>query len=322
MKSLILILTLMITGCASNHHLVFFTNTTIGLEVGSEPANGTPAKFILGYKRQEGVIDPLIPDYELAPGTNSGITEPTNGDTNIVLTPNGTAIPKGSMTKAHSVLAKMNFGATGGGSDASAAQFFATGRAAELLAGSDGITGALSGDPQNNVTRKLNINNKINNRISAHLDGIYQLLIHASLNGDKTDRAKEIKASVDKIDKGFFKEKFLSYYWSDPGKTKLAIEEYDIKAGKQSFDNTYPYLQALRLSLKIAKEAILNTAITNNAGVALTDADRKSMLDAIEQYPRRYEKGTNIISSNQDVLAMINYVYNDVLLASQGNNEE
>jgi hypothetical protein len=110
-----------LSGCASNQHLVFFTNTTIGVEIGSEPASGSPAKFIVGYKRQEGVIDPLIPDYEFIP--NSGgtvaptdtlntLTSPENGDTNIILTPQGTAIPKGQNNKAHSVLAKMNFGAT------------------------------------------------------------------------------------------------------------------------------------------------------------------------------------------------------------------
>ena len=106
----------LVSGCASNHHLVFFTNSTIGLEVGSEPNTGTPAKFILGYKRQEGVIDPLIPDYEFHSHDGSeAIIEPTSGDTNIILTPAGVAAPKGSVTSPHSVLAKMNFGATGGG---------------------------------------------------------------------------------------------------------------------------------------------------------------------------------------------------------------
>ncbi|AWB57190.1 hypothetical protein [Colwellia sp. Arc7-D] len=312
MKIFILTFTLMLTGCASNHHLVFFTNTTIGLEVGSEPANGTPAKFILGYKRQEGVIDPLIPDYIMSKDKNAGITEPTNGGTNIVLTPNGTAIPKGSLTRAHSVLAKMNFGATGGGTDASAAQFFATGKASELLAASDGITGALSGDPQNNVSQKLNINAKINNTISAHLDGIYQLLTLAN-----TDRSREIKVNIDQIDKGLFKDEFIEYYWVDGAKTILYSGKWDVKTGVHSFDNTYTYLQGLNSSFKIVKEAILKKGITDDNGVALTDASRKTMLDAIEQYPRKYEKGSNIISSNRDVLEMINYVYNDVLLESE-----
>lgn len=145
-----------LSGCASNHHLVFFTNTTIGLEVSSDPTGGSPAKFILGYKRQEGVIDPLIPEYEYIPADNGSMTEPENGDTNIVMTPKGTAIPKGSVTKSHSVLAKMNFGATGGGTGASAAQFFATGRAAELIAMAPGISGALSGDPGNNISGVVN----------------------------------------------------------------------------------------------------------------------------------------------------------------------
>ena len=153
-------------GCSSNHHLVFFTNTTIGVEIASEPASGSPAKFIVGYKRQEGVIDPLIPDYEFIPNDTSAnggvpggatlaaLEQPENGDTSIIMTPQGTAIPKGQNNKAHSVLAKMNFGATGGGSGASASQFFATGLAAELLAKSKGIAGALAGDPEINKVQK------------------------------------------------------------------------------------------------------------------------------------------------------------------------
>ena len=125
-----------LASCASAKHLIFFTNTTIGLEVSAESNAPTPAKFVLGYKRQEGVIDPIMdPECTFTPSTTPGAAPFKQECGNL-------------MPEAHSVLAKMNFGAQGGGASASAAQWFATGQAAINLSDAPGIAGAVTGSAE------------------------------------------------------------------------------------------------------------------------------------------------------------------------------
>ena len=321
-KTLLLLLgSGLVSGCASNHHLVFFTNTTIGLEVGSEPNTGNPAKFVLGYKRQEGVIDPLIPDYEFHSHAGSDkITEPKSGDTNIVLTPAGVAAPKGSVTSPHSVLAKMDFGATGGGTGASAAQWFATGKAAELVAQSSGISGALSGDPQNNVTPSIDLGkNKGDLAAFAYLDDVYNILDKSAGSGDKGSIEQKLK--VDLVDSGLYKESFVSYSWGNPAKTDLVIKSYDTKKDKSYFPNVIQYLATLSLSETVAEEAILKQGVTVS-GAAITDDQKKKLLEAAKSYPEKYKLGKDSLSKSQPVIEMINYVHTKVLLVESNNEGE
>ncbi|PHS59557.1 MAG: hypothetical protein COB03_02515 [Alteromonas sp.] len=311
----------LVSGCASNHHLVFFTNTTIGLEVGSEPNTGTPAKFVLGYKRQEGVIDPLIPDYEFHSYDGSdAIIEPTSGDTNIILTPAGVAAPKGSVTSPHSVLAKMNFGATGGGTGASAAQWFATGKAAELVAQSSGISGALSGDPENNVAPTIDLGKSKGDLAAyAYLDDVYKILDKSAVAGDKGSIEQKLK--VDLIDSGLYKESFVSYSWGNPGKTELIVSPYDTKKDKNYFPNVIQYLATLSLSETVAEEAIIKQGVTIS-GSPITDVQKKALLEAAKSYPIKYKKGKESLSKSQPVIEMIDYVHTKVLLVESKNGEE
>ncbi len=314
---------LALTGCASNHHLVFFTNTTIGVEISSEPNTGSPVKFLIGYKRQEGVIDPLIPDYEFHPNEKdtSGTTtlsEPTNGDTNIIMVRGGTAIPKGSTTKAHSVLAKMNFGATGGGADTTTAQFFATGPAAVELAKSEGITGALSGEPKNNPPHKINLVGNNNNDTAAvysHIKSIYDILIESTTTGEKhSQKSLEIKAKVDSIDSGFFKVQFTQYSWFDAAKIKINKNLYNVHAANHSFVNVIAYINNALISSKLAEEAVINSATTDTTGAVLTLVERKDMLEKSKESMVRHNKGRDLLSSNEAVLEMLEHVYKKVIL--------
>jgi len=310
-----------VSGCASNHHLVFFTNSTIGLEVGSEPNTGTPAKFVLGYKRQEGVIDPLIPDYEFHTSTSaSSIVEPISGETNIVLTPAGVAVPKGSVTSPHSVLAKMNFGATGGGTGASSAQWFATGRAAELVAQSSGISGALSGDPENNAVPTLEFESyKGDLAAFAYLDDVYNILKNSAESGD--DGSLEQKMKVDLIDSGIYKDSFVSYKWAGPEKTDLIVSSYEINEEDNYFPNVIMYLSTLSLSEKVAEEAIIKGQVTVS-GEPITEDQKRELLEATRSYPDKYRKGKESLSKSQPVIEMINYIHKEVLFVDSENDEE
>lgn len=316
-KRSMLLVCILISGCASNHHLVFFTNSTIGIEIGSEPNSGTPAKFIIGYKRQEGVIDPLIPNYEFesASTRDSSIQKPVSGDTNIVVTPDGTAIPKGTETKPHSVLAKMNFGATGGGSGASAAQWFATGKAAEIIAQAPGIAGAVSGDPENNKAQKLDFDPSDDNTANfAYLVKVYDLLEDFSKTDNAPSDAVTLVATLNGLDQGEFKKAFKQFMWTGATKTDISIADYDPKLGEQSFGNIPAYLKNLDDSQKIAKVFLANSNITVG-GSARTKAQTDSALNAVEEYKERYKSGLDKLISDQNVIKMVDYLHENVLLS-------
>lgn len=135
--AMVLIVLIAAIGCSNiDRSLIFFTNTTTGLEVSASGTTADPVRIILGYKRQEGVINPV---YDAA-----GI-ETVSYDVN--------GYPQHQTDKyrdeAYSVIAKYQGGSTGSAGDVSAAatnaQWFATGEAAVILAGQPGIAGAVTG---------------------------------------------------------------------------------------------------------------------------------------------------------------------------------
>ncbi|KUI98152.1 hypothetical protein VRK_28530 [Vibrio sp. MEBiC08052] len=314
-----LLLSGILTACASNQHLVFFTNTTIGLEVGSEPSSGTPAKFVLGYKRQEGVIDPLIPNYEFLPCTSklpcaseadvpntlskpengNTLLKPENGNTHIVLTPVGVAVPK--ETIPHSVLAKMNFGATGGGTGASASQWFATGLAAESLAKLPGVTSALSGYPVGSGI-DLGLHDHDLSRY-AYLVDIYSILKKAAESGDHD--AVRIKDKVDALDRGEYRKEFKYYTIDDENKLTSKPEKFN---EKKSFTNITTYLSRLEKSIGVCREAVLSE------DVIYKDEKKEDVLTAIIDYSPRLASGREKLSNHKSVIEMIHYVNNSLIM--------
>ena len=321
--SILPLLTLMLlSSCASNHHLVFFTNTTLGVEIGSEPASGSPVKFIVGYKRQEGVIDPLIPDYKFIENSTTGVdvasqkalTEPTNGDTSVVMTPQGTAIPSGK-NQAHSVIAKMNFGATGGGdTETTGAQFFATGKAAEILAQNEGITAALAGDSKIITKQKVNLGSG-DLLTASTLNSIYDLLNkHSKSTSPTAGEALALKLKLDSLDSGMFKTGFTHYSLATPP-ADFNIRPYPVQPGKSNFADLVTYLVNMESSLKTAQSLVLNNNATKN-GTALTAQERQDMVKNIASYPSRIEKARETLSKNEDVVKTINFVTNKILLSS------
>lgn len=130
-RALVLAACLATTSCSTfDRSLVFFTNTTIGAEVSVDVASGTaPIGVLVGYKRQEGTLNPVYDPDGLETGSGSS---------------------KKYREKAYSVIAKIQSGVSGTGSEEagaklSAAQWFATGEAAVLLAKAPGIAGAVTG---------------------------------------------------------------------------------------------------------------------------------------------------------------------------------
>lgn len=109
---------LALAGCQNlNRAMVFSTGTTIGVELSTSPASDTPVQLVFGMKRAEVLIDPVL-EGEHA----DGIT-PTS----------------------HSVIAKLagRINATQS-AGVQGAQWFASGRAAELLAAHPASAAALT----------------------------------------------------------------------------------------------------------------------------------------------------------------------------------
>ncbi|WP_038184820.1 hypothetical protein [Vibrio rhizosphaerae] len=305
----VLLLSGILTACASNQHLVFFTNTTIGLEVGSEPSSGTPAKFVLGYKRQEGVIDPLIPNYYFYSSDSKAevpntLSKPQNGNTHIVLTPAGVAVPKGSETLPHSVLAKMNFGATGGGTGAAASQWFATGLAAESLAKLPGVTSALSGYPVGSGI-DLGLHDHDLSRY-AYLVDIYSILKKAAESGDH--EAMRIKQKVDALDRGEYRKKFIYYYIDDVNGKKKVNHKAEKFSENKSFKNITTYLSRLDESIRVCRKAILSEELIDTA------EEKEAMLAAIVDYSPRLASGREKLSNHESVIEMLHYVNNSLIM--------
>jgi len=110
------------TGCQNlNRSMVFSTGTTIGVELSTSPASDAPLQLVFGLKRAEILIDPVLS------GEGADVVEPSS----------------------HSVIAKLAGrvdALTGNGVHGS--QWFASGRAAELLAVNPMSAASLTNDPQ------------------------------------------------------------------------------------------------------------------------------------------------------------------------------
>lgn len=114
-------------GCQNlNRAMIFSTGTTVGLELSTSPASDTPLQLVFGMKRAEVLIDPVLS------GEHADTIEP----------------------RAHSVLAKLagridrgSGGSAGSSTGLSGGQWFASGRAADLLARHPATAAALTDNP-------------------------------------------------------------------------------------------------------------------------------------------------------------------------------
>jgi hypothetical protein len=177
----------LLAGCQKDslldRSLIFSTHTTFGLEVSLQPTDAatTPVSIVIGYKRTDGVLNPVYhsegietPDVERTtsnetqpaetpgPGTvgpnpsadgkppQAGVVPVSTPPTRLVQTTERTGRRPRYRQDAYSVLAKFQGGAEGKVKESaeagmSIAEWFATGAAADILARQPGIAGAISG---------------------------------------------------------------------------------------------------------------------------------------------------------------------------------
>lgn len=150
---------LVLGGCvqATRHSntMIFGTNTSFGLSVGTDTAQ-VPT-IVVGYKRQEAVIMPLVANSlgAAASAANINRLDPCDLTKPVTVTggqfavhPCSLVAVNGKALDSYSVLA--SFGATydasGSGAKGGLAQYFATGIAAQLLAATGGASVVATGD--------------------------------------------------------------------------------------------------------------------------------------------------------------------------------
>ncbi len=132
------------SSCANiERSLVFSTGTTIGLEVAVSPSSEAPVDILIGYKRAEVLFDPIMNDKD----TNANKDKRQTYEIR---------------PRAHSVIAKLlgemkTTGTTGqqgpqAKAGLSVAQWFASGKAAEIIAQNGGAA-ALTDNP--NVAKEV-----------------------------------------------------------------------------------------------------------------------------------------------------------------------
>ena len=127
---------LYLSGCSTvERSMLFFTRTTIGIEVSTgEP--GTPVEIVAGYKRAEGVINPVYDSAGIGDGTTSKYRDEAYSVLATIRGEGAASAPVASTGSQGNVGTKIQGG-----------QWFATGAAAKILARQPGIAGAISGSP-------------------------------------------------------------------------------------------------------------------------------------------------------------------------------
>jgi hypothetical protein len=157
---LMLAAALFLVGCRHNtlidRSLIFSTHTSFGIEVSVSPSEtDSPAKLLIGYKRTEGVLNPVYYNLDKdgkGPSTRSVRDFYLNDAYSVLAKFEGTATSSGGATSQTTVTAAKsdtkdasgNLSATVQGG-MTLSQWFATGEAAKILARYGG--GALSDNP-------------------------------------------------------------------------------------------------------------------------------------------------------------------------------
>jgi hypothetical protein len=285
-----------LSGCVSSRHLVFFTNTTIGVEIAAEPNATTPAKFIIGYKRAEGVIDPLG-EGQVAESNEGKHPIQIGGSPKALLKPEG-----------HSVLAKLNFGAGGGGANSTTTQWFATGEAAKIIAQAPGIAGAVTGSPEIAKAAAEEARVSIRNTAPDRLSELAQLkIIYEQLTGQKAT-VKAAAVALAKMDAIDVSAQAPAFNWYEaPATAWLKLSPQPALAGGHTFPNATTYLARLSESVEALRKNIDPVAIElkmNDPAVAASagfirqaQEDYAKQKDLLAKLQKRMAEDTGLIAA-------------------------
>ena len=304
-------------GCENtllDRSLVFFTNTTMGVEVSVSPSDATaPVKLIIGYKRAEGVLNPVYHSQgvkapattdeseALAGGSSYTDKETSKSGSNSYSKKWSKSVPiaggpktvKRYRTEAYSVIAKIAGEVSGNAGDSaegklSVAQWFATGEAAKILAKQPGIAGAVTGSSE--IAKEAVEQAKFTElgARSLHLTIASLRLVQSGLEDlaaepTKYPAAGMHVASLDALSQGpaFPKSYTVDIYAFDGSTPNLFLDKATGTAFTQSgFDALLTYIAKLNSSITAIDTGIAIADIQINDNANPTIADVKTVTDA------------------------------------------
>lgn len=315
-----------LTGCWENslldRSLIFSTHTTLGLEIAVSPAEtSSPAKILIGYKRTEGVINPVYHSKGITPAKKEKTTQDSAGKKTIT-TENATARYR---PEAYSVIAKIHGKVGAKAADTaegtmSVAQWFATGQAAKILAGQPGIAGAVSG------SSKIGEAAAREARFAAKLEGlnedyafmalgiIYKAL--GELSKDDT-KAAEYVSKLDKIANTITSGIYRSYDFDDTASPKV-LNESMADAGT-GFTGLISLQDRLETSKKNLAKALntssfsLDSDIVTFNSVNKDDEQYKRLTEILTQQQGWFENVNNKLKNDETVIEAVQYYFSLIM---------
>lgn len=323
----VLLLLIGAAGCQNTlaeRSLVFFTGTTMGLEVSASPSNPDgPVKLVIGYKRAEGVLDPVYNSNGVKTILNSRDTYGSSSATQPA-----TCDPEGGgpqvvdryLKQAYSVIAKMS-----GEADASAAssasgkiavgQWFATGKAAEILAQQPGITGAVTGSAEIAAAAVAQRHYGINLTGVSDTDAITVLrFAYETLRSLKDDATAQKDA--DRLDALAASLVPLSYEVYDVSTDSTAVLTVDPKQTKLpiTFDTLLKFKGVLEGSSNALNRALAGPPFTlrvkgspDVTNVSKDTPEGKSLAQVAAKYKQDLEHIQTVTKTDPAVLAVFDY---------------
>ena len=267
--------TQLMAACANvDRSLIFFTNTTTGLEVSTGSASTDPVRIIVGYKRQEGVLNPVYDKDGI-----DIVSKDTSG--------HPVERVKKYRDEAYSVIAKYQGGASAGAGGASASstngQWFATGRAATLLAEQPGIAGAVTGnsavaDAAAKQAQTLKITDATREANLSLLINVDEGMERLGKDGDKD--AQALRDRLVALDAAPYRPDFIAYSYNyKPEAATLSSRPYEQPAPPTSFRHVITLWDALNLSIAGLRDALTSgSTLTEPPATTAITQDRRSAL--------------------------------------------
>ena len=314
---------LLLAGCTNSlvdRSLIFSTHTTAGVEISVSPSETqSPVSLILGYKRFEGVINPVYHNLE----GDSAAKSPAGRTVSDYYRPNAYSVMaklSGAVTSNASVTSTPKSGAPTIGAGISGGQWFATGLAAEILAKQPGIAAAVSGTPVMSIQQ--NISSSLVQQptpiTTEYVDFLAKYLgVAAEKDATAAGILTKLNARADKI----FDELQIEYQFGVSANSNndvadsVAIRRPFTKPTKDQFSQLNDCIVQLDMSAT-ALETILKSSapkVTNNAAPAIDLAYDKTTIAAVASaYREKAAKGKKAILESDEMKAADTYVRDQV----------
>lgn len=304
----VIVVLYVLTGCENSlidRSLIFATHTTAGLEVavgGPAETAVSPVKLIIGYKRSEGVLNPV---YDRMGISTSGTDANGLGDR--------------YRKEAYSVVAKLVGEAeASAGSQAEGAmgvaQWFATGRAANIIARNDGIAAAVTGSSEiakATAGAALRAARDERSKLIAFtlLNPIYKELDRLADEGHL--QARKLADKMDAIKPDQLQYDFPWYiYYSDIG--NLTDTQALPDMSEKPFMAIHNYYSSLDDSIKQLTNAVTDQGLSQYNGETITNVTekRRELYNELEKLKDKKRALDQHILQNQEIIhAAVDYLY-------------